>query len=130
MIIVPSPLTSTQPDFHAVVNRITNTVEAANGITVFRPSAISAFPGLMPSVESWWPLWVHFMFHQEVQLPNPQVCNIFSLLEPISRCKYPDLSPREEEVSLALQTLALAIFDSILVHVLQTVGGTTWQVGF
>lgn len=50
------------------------------------------------------------------------------MLVPIKRSKYPALSEEEETMSLPLQTLAGAIFDGILVHMLNTLAPQSWQV--
>lgn len=42
------------------------------------------------------------------------------MLNKIPRSKYPALSEEEEGISLRLQTLCLAIFDAVLVHILMT----------
>ena len=52
---------------------------------------------------------------------------VYSLLQPIKRSKYPAVTMAEEAVSLPLQTLAGAIFDAILVHMMNQVAGETWQ---
>lgn len=46
------------------------------------------------------------------------VCN---LIEPILHSKYPAITLEEQAISIPLQILCLAIFDSILVHMLNTV---------
>ena len=57
------------------MSRITNTIVVANGVTLTRPSAISAYQGSMPTVETWWPLWKDFMFNLEVNTSSrEQVC--------------------------------------------------------
>lgn len=41
-----------------------------------------------------------------------------TLLQPIKRSKYPTVTQEEEAISIPLQVLALAVFDAILVHVM------------
>ena len=45
---------------------------------------------------------------------------VYETLLPIKRSKYPALSEDEERLSIPLQTLCGAIFDAILVHMLNT----------
>lgn len=52
---------------------------------------------------------------------------ILDLLQTIKKSKYPTLTEQEERVSLPLQTVCLAIFDSILVNMMNTIGKETWQ---
>jgi hypothetical protein len=49
------------------------------------------------------------------------------MIETIRHSKYPAISPEEEAISIPLQTLALAIFDAILVRMLQIIAPKTWQ---
>merc|ERR1719502_2589643 len=52
---------------------------------------------------------------------------VYETLLPIKRSKYPALSEDEERLSIPLQTLCGAIFDAILVHMMNSVAPTTWQ---
>ena len=61
----------------------------------------------------------------DVTLPNKK--NVFSLLKPIPRAKYPELTEDDERLSLPLQVVSIAIFDAILVHMLEKVGKESWQ---
>jgi len=113
-------------------DRITNTIHAADGQVVFRPTAINCYAGEFESKAAWWAHWQHFMFETKVQVlgrrggPGPPklVCH---LLEKIPRERYPDVTAEEEAHSLALQTLCLAIFDAILIHILHAVAPSSWQ---
>ena len=50
------------------------------------------------------------------------------MLQKIKKSKYPAISAEEEAVSIPLQTLCQAIFDAILVHIVNTVSaGGKWQ---
>lgn len=52
----------------------------------------------------------------------------YSILKPIKRAKYPDITEQEEKDSLPLQTMCGAIFDAILVHMMNTVSAPdVWQ---
>ena len=50
------------------------------------------------------------------------------MIVPLKRSKYPFVTEEEERMSLPLQLLSLAIFDAILVYLMNTIAPTTWQV--
>ena len=53
---------------------------------------------------------------------------VYSMLLPIKKSKYPAITEEEEAVSLPLQTMCGAIFDAILVHMMNTVSEPdVWQ---
>jgi len=75
-------------------------------------------------LESWFYQWLNFFFHEKVSVKSKtgtaewkKVC---ALLQPIKRAKYPAISEEEEAISIPLQVLAQAIFDAILVHIMNT----------
>jgi len=81
----------------------------------------------MTSVTSWWNNWKRFMFTTTLQLPSGPT-NAAGMLQKIKRAKYPALTAEEEAISVPLQTLAQAIFDSVLVHIVNAVSaGGKWQ---
>ena len=49
------------------------------------------------------------------------------MLSPILRAKYPAITPEEEAVSVPLQAMAGAIFDAVLVHMMNQLAPDTWQ---
>ena len=109
-------------------DRMTNTIDVLKGgedSSAYRPSVISSSFEDMPTVEKWWPLWKKFMFEESITVPghkgapssNKLPCE---LLTKIPRSKYPALTEEEEAISVRLQTVCLAVFDAILVHMLQT----------
>ena len=105
-------------------DRMTNTVDVSGG-TANRPSVISAFGGNMATIEEWWPQWTQFMFSDALECLGKKGAAPISkrpceMLNKIPRSKYPALSEEEESISLRLQTLCLAIFDAVLVHILMT----------
>merc|ERR1712137_1048517 len=51
---------------------------------------------------------------------------IHELFVKISKAKYPAITEAEEEISIPLQVLCLAIFDCILLHMMLSVSGTEW----
>ena len=102
-------------------DRMTNTIDLANGNTAYRPSVISSFAGDMLTTEAWWAAWKSFMFERPLELAKAKGAKLpAALLTTIPRSKYPALSEEEEAMSLRLQTVCLAIFDAILVHMLRT----------
>ncbi len=111
-------------------DRITNTINTINKGTIYRPSVISSFNSNIKSKEHWWSLWKSYMFENKIkikykkEITTKRVCE---LLNKISSSKYPALSKKEELISLPLQTLCLAIFDCIILHILNTVLPITWQ---
>ena len=106
-------------------DRMTNTIDVAGGGFAYRPSVISSFDGDMATVATWWAAWKDFHFLAPLTLPvkggSTQAKLPCQLLSKIPRSKYPALSEEEEAMSLRLQTLCLAIFDAVLVHMLNVV---------
>jgi hypothetical protein len=49
------------------------------------------------------------------------------MLQNIARSKYPAISEKEEKMSIPLQVMALAIFDGVLLHILNMLAPATWQ---
>lgn len=95
-------------------DRLTNTLEGPR----YRPTAINFYQGPLESLQAWWASWLAFMFDD----PNPA----FLRLKKIPRSKYPALTEEEEAMSIPLQTLALAIFDAVLVDALNEISGRDW----
>jgi hypothetical protein len=111
-------------------DRYTNMITAADGASCPRPSVINSFTGPMGSTAEWWAQWLHFIFVASIPIAGRDGVAVpkrpVQLLTPIKRAKYPDVSEDEERLSLPLQTLCLALFDAILVHVLNTLAPTSW----
>ena len=113
-------------------DRFTNTIDLAGGGLVNRPTIISNYDGDMSTPDKWWTAWTAFMFEEALALPSKKGGGTVSkvpceLLGPISRAKYPALSEAEEAMSLPLQTLCLAVFDAILLHIVRTLSpGGAW----
>ena len=108
-------------------DRVTNSVRSSCGREMFRPTPISGFEGDMCDIPTWWGLWKHFMFALPVRMRGEHLPNAFALLQTIPRSKYPALTPAEEAISRALQTLCLALFDAIFTHLLSRLAPATWQ---
>eukprot|EP00494_Astrolonche_serrata_P005123 UN05139 len=112
-------------------DRVTNTINIAGGGQVFRPTLINQFEGDLDTIENWFKLWIKFMFDTTVKIKSKKGENetkkVCELLMPIKQSKYPAITKEEEAVSIPLQTLCQAIFDAILVYMLNTVAPKVWM---
>ena len=109
-------------------DRVTNTINLADGTVANRPTVINCFAGAMGSTERWWREWKRFMFKERISLPSGSSTFAADMLTKIKRSKYPALTAEEEAISIPLQTLAQAIFDAVLVHVVNSLSpGGKWQ---
>lgn len=114
-------------------DRISNTINS-EGVVLMRPSVISMFndEGLSTTA-GWWSLWKTYMFETHVRVRDRNRPNCFNFLhvidmmQNISRQKYPAVTEAEEAMSIPLQMLALAIFDGVLLHILNTLAPSSWQ---
>lgn len=117
--------------FASMPDRITNTINLAGGGVACRPTVINNYQELLPDIPTWWASWKAWMFSQELEIPakggSTTKARPCSMLEVIPRNKYPAVTEEEERISVPLQTLCCAIFDAILVHMLNAVGPTTWH---
>lgn len=102
--------------------RMTNTVSTPSGKS-YRPSVISPYTGpALASKTVWSRAWLRFMF--DVYKDASPHCSRLSL---IPRAKYPALTAEEEKISVPLQTLYLALFDCVLIHLLDLCAPKTWR---
>ena len=111
-------------------DRVTNTIHTSTGETVMRPTVINCYSGDLSSVQLWWPQWLEFYFNKEISVGKAgqiQTTKIYQMIPKISKAKYPSITAEEEAVSIPLETMCMAIFDAILVHMMHVVGPTTWQ---
>lgn len=111
-------------------DRITNTINTHSGEILLRPAVINGFRGELSSISSWWSQWRQFMFQTKVEVINEESKGeqvVFRLLEPILQTKYPAITEKEQAISIPLQIMCLAIFDVVMVHMLNTVACDTWQ---
>ncbi|KAL7552025.1 hypothetical protein ACHAWF_015231 [Thalassiosira exigua] len=111
-------------------DRITNTIHVAGSDEpVCRPTVINMYGGDLSDLNLWWKAWEKFMFDAPLAIPMKDgPIPVYQMLQPIKRSKYPDVTPEEEKVSLPLQTMCGAIFDAVLVHMMNTVSAPeTWQ---
>lgn len=113
-------------------DRITNTINVVDSDEpVCRPTVINMYGGDLSNLSLWWKAWEEFMFDTPLTISNKgdtMTVAPYKMLQPIKRAKYPDVTEEEEKVSLPLQTMCGAIFDAILVHMMNTVSDpATWQ---
>ena len=106
-------------------DRYTNTIKTVTGMQ-YRPTVINCFTGSLLSQQEWWSAWHRFMFLTPIEVSSSKgtkkYAKIFKMLKPIKRSKYPEITEEEEAISIPLQTLAAAIFDGILINVLNSKG--------
>mmetsp|Transcript_18802 Transcript_18802/g.39097 ORF Transcript_18802/g.39097 Transcript_18802/m.39097 type:complete len:536 (-) Transcript_18802:147-1754(-) len=113
-------------------DRITNTINVVGSDEpVCRPTVINMYDGDLSTLPGWWSAWEKFMFDTPLQVEDKgEIKNDppYKMLQPIKKAKYPDITEEEEKVSLPLQTMCGAIFDAILVHMMNTVSEpAVWQ---
>lgn len=113
-------------------DRITNTINTADGSMVFRPTVINMYEGDISTQELWWSAWEKFMFDDHIPMKDKtgkvEDRIPYQMLQPIRKSKYPEITVQEEADSLPLQVLCGAIFDAILVHMMNTVSKPdVWQ---
>eukprot|EP01060_Flectonema_neradi_P000566 TRINITY_DN10354_c0_g1_i4.p1 TRINITY_DN10354_c0_g1~~TRINITY_DN10354_c0_g1_i4.p1 ORF type:complete len:1280 (+),score=250.40 TRINITY_DN10354_c0_g1_i4:172-4011(+) len=110
-------------------DRYTNTITTTTGI-VTRPTVINCYDGSLETLQTWWSSWKQFMFRQEIEVKSRKKIKkkvVSELLKRIKRSKYPSISEAEEEISIPLQTLSAAIFDSVLVHIMNSLSPGKWE---
>lgn len=114
-------------------DRYTNTINLENGDQVFRPTVINMYDGDLSTMDLWWAAWERFMFDDKIKIKDKTGAVVdkvpYQLLSKIKKEKYPAVTDDEEENSLPLQTMCGAIFDAILVHMMNTLADSPekWQ---
>lgn len=113
-------------------DRVTNTINiVGTSEPACRPTVINMYEEDLSTLDQWWDAWMKFMFRTPLPIKTSNgVESIvpYTMLKSISRSKYPDVTEEEEELSLPLQTMCGAIFDAILVHMMNTVSQPeVWQ---
>eukprot|EP00529_Nitzschia_sp_RCC80_P015217 CAMPEP_0113481874 /NCGR_PEP_ID=MMETSP0014_2-20120614/22631_1 /TAXON_ID=2857 /ORGANISM="Nitzschia sp." /LENGTH=701 /DNA_ID=CAMNT_0000375379 /DNA_START=94 /DNA_END=2199 /DNA_ORIENTATION=+ /assembly_acc=CAM_ASM_000159 len=117
-------------------DRITNTINVEGGGgddgQVYRPTVINMYAGDLSTQDKWWSAWESFMFDDKVKIKGKsgeiEEKAPYEMLQPIKKAKYPEIEEQEEKDSLPLQTMCGAIFDAILVHMMNTVSQPdSWQ---
>jgi len=109
-------------------DRVCNTIRTVDGGRALRPAVINAYvDDALASPETWWAAWLEFMFDTDIQ-PAGTDCpkRVYEMLQPIKRAKYPAIDPEEEAVSLPLQTVFLAAFDAIMLHIVSHCAAESW----
>ena len=112
-------------------DRVTNTIKTFDGAApsvAYRPTVINCYGGGdLGDAQTWWARWRAFVFDADIaKAPGGDRVKVYTLFNPIKRSKYPALTEEEERVSIPLQTLAGAIFDGVLVHMMNVLS-PTWQ---
>ena len=95
-----------------------------------RPTVINCYDGDLGTVDAWWAQWKDFIFKKEVTVNGRNGVEtklVQKMLSPIKHSKYPAITEEEEAISIPLQTMAGAVFDAILVHMMNTLAPGTWQ---
>ncbi|KAJ1638551.1 hypothetical protein T492DRAFT_944035 [Pavlovales sp. CCMP2436] len=112
-------------------DRLTNTINLQGGGLAHRPTVINCYDKSFRDKADWWTQWKVFVFAKKLTLASGKSVRPVELIGPISRAKYPALTVMEAGISKPLSTIALAAFDAILVHVLDTCAGgrhaSKWQ---
>jgi|MDSY01.1.fsa_nt_gb hypothetical protein len=113
-------------------DRYTNTINTADGKTVMRPAVINCYEGDLGTTAKWWKAWRSFVFTESVLVNKrggggTEQKAIKDMLSKIKNSKYPAISLEEEAISIPLQTVAGAVFDAILVHMMNTLAPGAWQ---
>jgi len=112
-------------------DRVTNTINTLSQGVLYRPTVINCFGGDLSNLRKWWREWKTFMFNGTLRLQGSSsaATTPAQMLQPIKKSKYPAISDEEAAISIPLQTLAQAIFDAVLVHIVNEVSPTgKWQV--
>ena len=111
-------------------DRVTNTIQTVDQGIVTRPTVINCYSGDLGTTAKWWTAWKQFMFEQGITITSegePKKIMIKDLLQPIQKSKYPSITDDEAAISIPLQTVCAAIFDAILVNMMNTIAKGTWQ---
>lgn len=117
-------------------DRITNTINVEDGGgedgQVYRPTVINMYSGDLSTMDKWWSAWETFLFDDKLKIKGKtgevEEKAPYEMLQPIKKAKYPDITEQEEKDSLPLQTMCGAIFDAILVHMMNVVSEPNkWQ---
>ena len=118
-------------------DRLTNTIGTKDAGNVCRPAVCNCYPGRLSNVKEWWSLWKDFIFNPKGLLleTGRKTCEtkdkrtpVWQLFTTIKRSKYPAITEEEEKISIPLQTLCLALFDAVLVHMINSVSSIeTWH---
>lgn len=110
-------------------DRMTNTTNTIDKDTYYRPTVINGGSVSMATTAEWWSAWKRFMFVDTIKISSKKgeiETKPCDMLVPIQRKKYPAVTEEEERISVPLQTMCMAIFDCILLHLVSTIE-PNWQ---
>lgn len=110
-------------------DRVTNTINAKDTV-LYRPTIINCYDGSLNTINEWWESWIDFVFNQTVTVERngiTKILHVYEMFSKIKKSKYPSISIEEESISIPLQTVCLAIFDAILLYMINDVAAATWQ---
>lgn len=111
-------------------DRVTNSITTSSGI-VMRPAVVNCYSNSdLSTIDMWWQQWRAFVFTSEITVKKQgkrTVVKVRDMFSKIPRSKYPALTAEEEAISVPLQTLCLAIFDAVLVNMMNTIDSINWQ---
>jgi len=113
------------------LSRFTDTIDIVGSEgPACRPSVISMYDGDLSTLDKWWSSWKAFMFDNPltIRLNDGGIGSLipYQVVAPIMKSKYPAITEEESIHSLPLQTMCGAIFDAILIHIMNTV--STFEV--
>jgi hypothetical protein len=111
-------------------DRVTNTLQLSSGGHAFRPAVTNCYDemmGKLDNLDEWFEKWLDYMFDQQVDVDGKGGRPVHSLLQKISKAKYPAITEEEEKASVPLQLVLQGVFDAILIHLMQTNGRGIWQ---
>ena len=112
-------------------DRVTNTINTANEGVVMRPTVVNCYDTAdLSTMTKWWVEWKKFIFEREVVVNKHGVktkIKVSDMFSKIRKSKYPSITTAEEEISIPLQALCAAIFDAILVNMMNTIDNQEWQ---
>eukprot|EP01060_Flectonema_neradi_P010847 TRINITY_DN1792_c2_g1_i1.p1 TRINITY_DN1792_c2_g1~~TRINITY_DN1792_c2_g1_i1.p1 ORF type:complete len:545 (+),score=84.15 TRINITY_DN1792_c2_g1_i1:162-1637(+) len=110
----------------SMFDRTTNTISTVDS-QAMRPTAVNCYAGTADfhKVKQWWQEWITFVFRTRVVIKNrtgqKKQKLIREVLRPISRMKYPAITEEEELMSVPLQVLYGALFDVVVVNLLNSI---------
>lgn len=107
-------------------DRVSNTIQTPSGDFQFRPTVINCYPQSLGTAEEWWEKWLTFFFEAPVEMGGKSK-TAFSMMQKIKKAKYPAITEKEEQMSIPLQMVYVAVFDAILIHLMNSKGGDIWQ---
>lgn len=109
-------------------DRVTNTINTVDHGIVYRPTVINCYEQNFG--KTWFASWLKFMFEDKITIKHgdaDKVTTPSEMLTTIKRSKYPAVTAEEESASIPLQTLCCAIFDAVLIYMMDTVSDGTWE---